>query len=225
MNFQLSLQNIRLENRTFRNKSIFAPQPFDLKIFTFLNQLTPDIVIALKSGSKQAYEHVFHTLYNPLLNLATGIVGEEGSAEEIVQELFIKLWEKKEQLADDTRLFPYMLTSVRNRCYNYLRDRKVEDKYKQYQLQQYREEIMDYDLSNEDEALITRLHEAINEMPEKCQEVFKLSRFEGLSHKEIADKLDISTKTIENHITRAMKMLKSKFLVILYFILNSLGDL
>ena len=53
----------------------------------------------------------------------------------------LKELKKKEQLADDTRLFPYMLTSVRNRCYNYLRDRKVEDKYKQYQLQQYREEI------------------------------------------------------------------------------------
>lgn len=183
------------------------------------------IIDSLKTGDTATYERVFKEYYNPLLNLAVGIVGEEMVAEEMVQEVFIKLWERRAMLAKDLKLFPYLLTSVRNKCYNYYRDQKVADKYKEYQLQQYRDEIMRYDFTNEDEARIRQLHQVIDNMPEKCQEVFKLSRFEGMSHKEIAEELNISTKTIENHITRAMKILKAKFLLILIFIINLLGDL
>lgn len=190
-----------------------------------MNQLAPHIIQELKAGNTKAYEDIFKAFYNPLLNLAIGIVSEEAIAEEIVQDIFIKLWERKEQLAEDIKLFPYLLTSIRNRSYNHLRNQKVQAKYQQHLLYQYREEIWQYNTDHEDEILIEQLHNAIDEMPEKCQEVFKLSRFEGLSHKEIAEKLSISTKTIENHITRAMKILKSKFLVIVFFIIYLLGDL
>ena len=117
------------------------------------------------------------------------------------------------------------MTGVRNRCYNYIRDQAVVKRYIDRQLQQYRDQVFNEDYELYDDVLIGRLHEAIDQMPDKCKEVFKLSRFEGLSHKQIAVRLSISTKTIENHITKAMKILKTELLTMLLFIIDKLGDI
>ena len=183
------------------------------------------IATAIKNGDEQAFEEVFKRYYGPLLNLSLGILKDEVAAAEQVQEVFVKLWERRSSLTEDVKLFPYLLTSVRNRCYNYIRDQGVAKKYVNHQLQQYRDQIFNEEYELYDEALIKRLHKAIDKMPEKCKEVFKLSRFEGLSHKQIASRLSISTKTIENHITKAMKILKSELLVILLFTFQWLGDI
>lgn len=163
------------------------------------------------SDSRNEFEQIFKLYYNPLFNLAISIVNEDPVAEEIVQEVFVKLWENWAKSDQGFKTLPYLLKSVRNRCYNFHRDQKVVNKYKQYQLQKNRRELIQYDLDQVDDDLILQLHKAIDEMPTKCKEVFKLSRFEDLTHKEIAQKLSISTKTVENHITRAVKLLKSKF--------------
>lgn len=183
------------------------------------------IVRLIKAGDAEAFEAVFKKYYLPLLNLAVGILKEEGQAEEQVQEVFTKLWERRAKLDDDLRLFPYLLTSVRNRCYNYVRDQSVADKYVFHKLQEYRDQIFNDDYATYDDDVIEKLYIAIEQMPDKCREVFKLSRFEGLSHKQIAEKLSISTKTIENHITKAMKILKTELLFIIIYFISLLGDL
>jgi len=179
------------------------------------NIVTQKLIKEIKSGDEKAFEEVFRLYYGPLLNMGRGLTRDEQLAEEQVQEVFVRLWEKRETLKDDLKLFPYLLTSVRNRCYNLTRNNQVAQKYVNFQQKQYQDEILHYDYENEDDETIVKIHAAIENMPEKCQEVFKLSRFEGLSHKQIAEKLSISVKTIENHITKAMKLLKNELLLIL----------
>mgnify|MGYP001804222487 CR=1 FL=1 len=190
-----------------------------------MNQPPEHIVTAIIQGDTQAFERLFTRYYNSLLNLALGIIKDEAVAEEQVQDVFVKLWERRSCLKPVTKLFSYLVICVRNRCYNYIRDEKVEQKYVSHQLQQYRHEIFNESYDQYDEVLIGKLHQAIDQMPEKCKEVFKLSRFEGLSHKQIAEHLSISTKTIENHITKAMKILRVELLPVFIFILSEIGDL
>lgn len=164
----------------------------------------------LIAGDTNAFEIAFSKWYTPLVNFAKGILNDQALAEEQVQEVYIRLWEKREFLNPSLPIFPYLLKSVRNRCLNALEHQKVERKYVTHTQRQYQSEILNYDFDEVSEDLLEKLHEAIQELPEKCREVFKLSRFEGLSHREIHDKLHISTKTIENHITKALKILKDK---------------
>lgn len=178
-----------------------------------------DIVLKIKAGDELAFERVFKTYYPALHNLARGILKDSDLAEEQVQEVFIRLWELRDVLRDDLKLFPYLIASVRNRCYNLTRHQEVKQKYITYQRQRYREEILNYEYEDLTEEIINKMHEAVNRMPDKCREVFKLSRFEGLSHKEIGERLSISTKTVENHITKAMKILKAELIPVSHIIL------
>lgn len=190
-----------------------------------LPEQTNDIVRKIKSGDARAFEVVFKRHYQQLHNLAIGILKDSQLAEEQVQEVFVKVWERREQLRDELKLFPYLLTSVRNRCFNYLRDQQVAQKYIDYTQQQQRDQILRYDYEDLDEEVIAKLHAVINTLPDKCQEVFRLSRFDRLSHKEIAARLDISTKTIERHITKALKTLKAELLGVLKILILLVGDL
>ncbi|WP_109830090.1 RNA polymerase sigma-70 factor [Reichenbachiella versicolor] len=183
------------------------------------------IIESIKSGNSQVYEEIFNQYYPPLVNLATGILKDKTLAEEQVQEVFIKLWERRSQLDVDMKLLPYLMVSVRNRCYNQSRNDAVADKYVSSQLQQYRDQIFNEEYSEFEESTIDRLYQVIDQLPDKCKEVFKLSRFEHMSHREIAEKLSISTKTIENHITKAMKILKAEMLVLIIYFLSRVGDL
>lgn len=176
------------------------------------------------NGDRKAFEDVFKRCYDPLLNLAIGLVKDHQVAEEQVQEIFVKLWEKRASLNPHIDLFPYLFVSVRNRCYNYLRDQKVVRKNIGATQRYYQEHILNGDHEALDDDTIERLHKAIAELPDKCREVFQLSRFEQLSHKQIAEKLSISTKTIENHITKAMKLLRHALIKKVMFLLLLLGE-
>ncbi|MGB3464597.1 MAG: RNA polymerase sigma-70 factor [Cyclobacteriaceae bacterium] len=187
---------------------------------------TPDDIVArITAGDTSAFEDFFSIYYERLVNLATGILKDRTLAEEQVQEVFITIWERRKSLKANVKLLPYLITSVRNRCYNFMRDRQVAQKHIDQIRQSYREQLLSYEYEEVDEHLIDRLRQAIEELPEKCREVFKLSRFEGMSHKEISAKLQISAKTVERHITRAIKALKSQMGNALNLFILLLGDI
>ena len=190
-----------------------------------LSAESDDLTRRIKAGDAQAFEQVFKRHYQHLHNLAGSILKDSQLAEEQVQEVFAKVWERREKLSDNLKLFPYLITSVRNRCFNYLRDKQVEQKYLDYTQQQLREQILQYDYEDLDEELIGKMHSAIDTLPEKCKEVFQMSRFEQMSHKQIAAKLDISTKTIERHITKALKVLRSELAGLVKFLILLVGEL
>ena len=134
-------------------------------------------------------------------------------AEEMVQEVFVKFWEKCESIAPDSSVKSYLYRSVHNTCLNYIKHLKVRDNYRQHML--VKMETEPHNLYDEDDGLNLerKIYDAIDELPPQCQKIFKLSRFEGLKYQEIADHLGLSIKTIEVQMGKALKVLREKLKV------------
>lgn len=181
--------------------------------------------IAYHNLDKQLFEQLFREYFSPLSNFALSYVNDLDTAKEVVQEVFINLWNKKDSINSDKSVKAYLYTSVKNRCLNYIRDHK---KFRSYVLDV---EIEDTELVFENNSISqteiqAKIQQALNKLPEKCRQVFELSRFEELKYKEIAEKQGISIKTVEVQISKALKILReelkdliiSMLLVILTFL-------
>ncbi|MFA8436568.1 MAG: RNA polymerase sigma-70 factor [Marinifilaceae bacterium] len=166
----------------------------------------------LKNGDAKVYKALFDELYEPLCQYALIYVNEESIAEEIVHELFIWLWEKRDRLTIHTSLKSYLFSSVRNRCFNFKRDHKsmtsLDDSFDELE-GEVLQEISEYEQLDMDQ-LQNMVKEAIAELPPKCREIFLLSRESGLSYAEIAEELSVSRKTVENQMGIALKRLKER---------------
>ncbi len=175
-------------------------------------------------ATEETFESLFKTHYKALHAYAFTILKDELAAEEIVQNQFLKLWEKRENLVIHTSLKAFMYRSVYHDSLNYIKHQKVKLKYQQHSA---------YSMKNESghspssklqvKELEERLHAALNRLPEGCRTVFQMSRFEELKYREIADKLNISIKTVENQMGKALKTLRLElvdFLPILVLLLN-----
>jgi RNA polymerase sigma-70 factor (ECF subfamily) len=177
----------------------------------------------LAKKDEPAFEQVFKTYFKSLHAYAFTFLNDETEAEEIVQQVFFKLWERSESLSLAGSVAAYLYRAVHNECLNYLKHRKVKTSYQlhvAYRMKNQAEQSPGKMMSKELEQKFT---EALNELPEQCRIVFQLSRFEEMKYREIADKLDISVKTVENHMGKALKLLRTKlveFLPLLLFFLN-----
>lgn len=163
---------------------------------------------SFKNGDKVAYEQLFKTHYNSLCRFAFSFIKDKDDAEDIVQELFVKLWSNSSKLEINTSIKAYLFRSVRNTCMNYLKHEKVKNLYFQNgSSTQVSEEYTDH-LANEE--LSHLIHASIEELPEKRKEIFLLSRSEGLKYAEIAKQLSISIKTVETQMGLALKFLREQ---------------
>jgi len=167
--------------------------------------------IALNNGDLKVFEEVYTLYFKPLHVYAGIIVKDETEAEEIVQNVFMKIWEKKERIEIQTSLKAYLYKAVYFDSLNLLKHQKVKSSYQTHST---------YVMKNSKAASATdqllhrnledRLRTALNELPEQCRTVFQLSRFEDLKYREIAGRLQISEKTVENHMGKALKILRLK---------------
>lgn len=163
----------------------------------------------IKNSDEGAFEILFHKYYKYLCLYASKIIQDDDSAEEIVQDLFVKLWEKREQLNIETSIKNYLFRSVKNLCLNFIQHNKTKLRYAQKVISEVEHNYSDDDSFTEME-LSQKIDEGINSLPEKRREIFKLSRQEGLKYHEIATKLNISIKTVETQMRLAIKMLRDK---------------
>ncbi len=170
---------------------------------------TDDIIIKLKAKDEKAFELVFRVYYPELCRFAYKYVENQDVAEELVQDLFCSLWAKLDSLVINTSLKSYLYSAVRNAAFNYFKHQKVTDKYKSYQMER-GSGIIEADRSLEVKELSTKIDAAIHSLPEKCREVFRLSRIENKKYKEIAEELNISIKTVENQMGKALKVLRKE---------------
>lgn len=169
-----------------------------------------DIVLAIQQGSEPAYEQVFRLYYERLCNYANTLVRDMDEAEEVVQSMFLKLWEKREALDINSSLKSYLYRAVHNTCLNRVKHEQVKREYASQnaeQLQQNFSYASDLAIHNELEG---RIAEAIESLPEQCRAVFKLSRFEEFKYSEIAEHLGISVKTVENQMGKALRVLRTQ---------------
>ena len=174
-----------------------------------------------QSLNRDSFQSLFENYYQNLCRFASGYVCDHNTAEEIVQQVFINLWDQKENIDPERPVNSYLFTSVKNRCLNHLRDRK---KFRSYYLDIETELIIPVSEKDNimEEDLEAQLTKALDKLPEKCREIFTLWRFEDMKYKDVAEKLGISQKTVETQMSKALKILREEFkdiwfLIIIYF--------
>ncbi|TXF85694.1 RNA polymerase sigma-70 factor [Neolewinella aurantiaca] len=180
-----------------------------------------ELFTRLRLGEAAALDELFRRYYADLCRVAMRFVNNEQEAEDIIQELFVSIWEKRaSQRKDLSAIGSYLRRAARNRSLNYLRDRKripVDDG-------EVPTTIAALDKADdllEQSELRGRIDAAIDALPERCRLVFVMSKIEEMSHKEIAGALDISPKTVENQMTRAYRFLREWLVILLLIILQN----
>lgn len=171
------------------------------------------LIEALRQGKEEAYVFLFDCWYDALANYAFRLFKDMEAASDIVQSLFCKMYENRSSLSISSSLRAYLYTSIYHLCLNELQHQKVVASYGDDVRNFFSTEVLqtpEAELNLIDQDLEARLHRAISLLPEKCREVFLCSREDGLSYKEIAEKLDISVKTVEVHISRALSLLRAE---------------
>jgi len=158
---------------------------------------------------KPLFEQLFKVHFAPLCNFAVQYVQDADSAKDIAQKVFINLWENRQNIDPRKSIQSYLFTSVKNRCLNFIRDQK-----------RYRSQVLDLEIAGVDIAfeeddqeyadLEKKISEALESLPEKCRQVFEMSRFQNKKYKDIAAELGISEKTVEAHMSKALKTLKEQ---------------
>lgn len=166
-----------------------------------------EILDLILKDEVKGIEYAFHKYYEPLCLHGLRYLRDRHQVEDLVQDLFHDLWKKRESLNIKSSLVGYLKTSVRNRIINHVKSKRVsfgeEDEMKDLSLN---EASSQENLENVE--LEQYMHQAIESLPEKCRMIFAMSRFEELSYREIAEKLEISPKTVENQISKALKVLR-----------------
>jgi RNA polymerase sigma-70 factor, ECF subfamily len=164
------------------------------------------------------FEKLFRELFKPLCRFSMNYVGDLDEAKGLVHDAFMALWEKFETLPRDANFRSYLYTAVRNKSLNHIRDRK-----KQVMIDQVPEQI----ISEQNDPLIageleSEIEMAIQSLPEKCRMVFEMNRMEGLKYSQIAEKVGISIKGVEAHMSKALAVLRDRlgeFLSLVFFMM------
>jgi len=182
------------------------------------------LIIKLSKGNKAAFEELFNYYYPRLYNFSKKFLKLEEGIDDILQEVFIRIWENRKNIHSSNTFNSYIFTITKNLLLNELRSRlnnnKIKDKI--FKLSVSKEYTIIQDIEYND--LTEKVDQIIDTMPSKTKTVYELSRKEGFSNKEIAKKLEISPKTVEYHISQSIRLLKDKLkelglISLLYFYL------
>lgn len=165
----------------------------------------------IKEGDLSAFDLLYHTYSQKLYGFAFSMLKNHDDAKEIVQDTFLKIWEKRKMINPLGSLQAFLFSVSYHTAIDLIRKRFKDDQYRTY----LQDQFSDYESVTEKEPiyyqeLIGMLDKIVSELPEQRKKIYLLSREEGLSHKEIAEKLNISVKTVENQITLALKAIRTQ---------------
>jgi RNA polymerase sigma-70 factor (ECF subfamily) len=170
------------------------------------------------------FDVIYVAYYSRMIRFAKEYVLLEEDAENIVQDIFVLLWEKRDVLDIKVSLVPYLFTLVKNKCLDFLRHKMAGEEFakEEYDARRMALEQFNYAFSS-DEDIEEILTAAIHSLPERCREIFIKSRVEGKKYREIADELNISVNTVETQMSIALKKLRislKDYLPLLLFLLD-----
>lgn len=166
----------------------------------------------LQASDRVAYEQVFRAMHDPLLRYAVQLARSKAVARDIVHDVFVKLWHVRQTLDPDQSLKAFLYRMVRNLAYNYHRDRRNRASKQDSIRDTLSDAFARPDAHIDTQHLEDRLRGWIDELPDRQREALVLSRFEGLSHQEIASVMQVSPRTVNNHVVKAMKQLRRRVL-------------
>jgi RNA polymerase sigma-70 factor (family 1) len=176
-------------------------------------------------GNDVDFERLFKSFYPRLCAYAVTMIHDRDEAEEIVQTLFCRLWEQRDSLDITISVQAYLFRAVRNATLNHIKKTQIRDAYKTMNLNTINNnpEYQPDRIAQSD--IAKRLENAIGGLPEQCRVIFKMSRYEEMKYKEIAEQLGISIKTVENQMGKALKILRGSMteyltVLLLLFVLN-----
>jgi RNA polymerase sigma-70 factor, ECF subfamily len=179
--------------------------------------ITEKLLGDLKKGNEKAFTAIFNNYFSRLCQFANTYVVDEAASKNIVQDIFVQLWETKNTIRENTSIMAYLLTITKNSCLDYLKHKQVEFKYQKLVAKEQKELELNYfalkrleiDLLDYEE-IVQIIEKTLTILPPQCQQVFRMSRFENLSNTEIAGKLNVSIKAVEANITRALKIFRKE---------------
>jgi RNA polymerase sigma-70 factor (ECF subfamily) len=167
------------------------------------------IIDKISSGDQVAFEELFHGLYERLVHFAYRIIHDQDQAEDVVQEMFAKLWINRHKLNIEKSITAYTFSAVRNSCYNLIKHEKVKEAHKAATLHTAApDHFITHSIDAQD--LHIRIQQCISALPPERQKIFLLSREDGLKYHEIAEKLNISVKTVEAQMGKALRFMREK---------------
>lgn len=185
-----------------------------------LVEITQHINIRLKEGNPAAYEELFKQTFPRMLGYCNLFIHDQSQANDLVQECFIKLWEKHSSINLHQSVESLLFVMLRNRCLNYLRDQKIHavdkklDKLEENELQHlFQLDFMGREEITLEEELIMAIRESVDKLPEKRKVVFFKAKIEGKKNKEVADELDISVKAVEKHLHEAKEQIRKEMIL------------
>lgn len=193
-----------------------------------MNCLGPEIAQNLQNGCPKAFEEVYNLYHKKIFGFCIKYGLNPSEAEEITQVVFIKVWENREKIDPEKKLYSYILTISKNIIIDSFKAKIKYQAAKEYQMN-FMKPVNNVEQNIHLTELQSSIEEALTKLPERRREVFELSRIQGLSNKEIANQLGISTKTVENHLNLALQDFKEVFkeekfgfgLSLLFFIAQS----
>ncbi len=184
------------------------------------------VVIKLKEGDQASFKALYSKYAPKLFAFSRKYLSSQEDAEEIVQEVFLRIWEKKENIDENLSFSSYVIQAAKHRIFNGFRKKVNQQAYLDFLIYSDSSSSNFTELTVDYHEIKQKAEKAIESMPPKRQEIFRLSRETGLKNREIAEKLDISIKTVENQMGQALKFLRDELseyqLLILVFLLNHL---
>lgn len=168
-----------------------------------------ELTVLLKQGDQLAFTEIYNRYWAEMYYHAFRILKDEENAKDVIQDIFSNLWLKSASINVEIKLSGHLYIAVRNKVFNLIAQNKVRNDYLNSVAAFFTEAVSDTHLLDEKE-LIAVVETEIQNLPPKMREIFELSRKENLSHKEIAQKLNISDQTVKKQIQNALKVLKPK---------------
>ena len=174
-------------------------------------QIAENILIEqIKNGDKNAFETIFKTYYSHLCAYANKFVADIDDSEEIVQEIFFQLWQKRDEINILTSFKSYLFRSVHNSCLNYIKHKNIQQKHIEHTLYEQKDNSIEFTDSIETSELQNKIRMTIDKLPTERKKIFLMIRFDNLKYAEVAEKLNISIKTVENQMGSALKFMRNE---------------